>query len=85
MTIVPRIRFLTMAVASIALAGSLAPAQAAPAAARAGAAVQGQNQSAASSERRICVSADITGSRIMRRICRTAAEWQRAGGIPTND
>ncbi|HEX8364168.1 MAG TPA: hypothetical protein VF603_02670 [Allosphingosinicella sp.] len=85
MTIVPRIRFLTMAVASIALAGSLAPAQAAPAAARTGAAVRGQNQSPASSERRICVSADLTGSRIMRRICRTAAEWQRAGGIPTND
>jgi hypothetical protein len=85
MTIVPRIRFVTMAVASIALAGSLAPAQAAPAAARTGAAVQGQNQSAASAERRICVTADMTGTRVPRRICRTAAEWRRDGGIPTND
>jgi len=30
MTIVPRIRFITIAAASVALAGSLAPAQAAP-------------------------------------------------------
>lgn len=84
MTIVPRMRFITIAAASVALAASLAPAQAAPTAGRTGANVQGQNQSADSS-RRICVSAEITGTRMTRRVCRTAAEWERAGGIPGRD
>ena len=86
MTILPRIRLITVAAASIALAGSLVPAQAAPAnsAGRAGASVQGQNQSA-DQGRRICVLSETTGSRLKQRICLTAAEWQREGGIPTKD
>ena len=33
--------------------------------------------------REICVRAAFTGSRINRLICRTAAEWEAEGGIPT--
>jgi Ni/Co efflux regulator RcnB len=85
MTIVPRTRLITIAAATVALAAGLAPAQAAPATAgRTGANVQGQNQSADPS-RRICVSAEVTGTRMTRRVCRTAAEWERAGGIPGRD
>ena len=84
MTIVPRIRFITIAAASVALAGSLAPAQAAPTAGRAGANVQGQNQSADES-RMICAEFALTGSRIARRVCRTAAGWERLDGVPSKD
>ena len=84
MTIVPRTRFITIAAATIALAGSLAPAQAAPTAARAGANVQGQNQSA-DANRKVCATVELTGSRLVRRVCRTPAEWQRSGGIPGQD
>jgi len=84
MTIVSRTRFLTIAAASIALAGSIAPAYAAPTANRAGAAVQGQNQSADAS-RKICVRTEMPNTRFTRRICRTPAEWDRAGGVPAND
>jgi hypothetical protein len=84
MTIVPRIRLVSIAVGSLALVGSIAPVQAAPAASRAGATVHGQNQSA-SSERRICVRSDMPNTRISRRICRTPAEWNLAGGLPAND
>jgi hypothetical protein len=84
MTIVPRIRLISIALGSFALVGSIVPAQAAPQASRAGATVQGQNQSA-SSERRICVRSDMPNTRFSRRICRTPAEWERAGGIPTQD
>jgi hypothetical protein len=83
MTNVSRIGFISVAAASLALAGSIAPAQAAQAASRAGATVQGQNQ-AASSERRICVRSEMPNTRISRRICRTQAEWDLAGGVPTN-
>ena len=83
MIIVPRFRFVTMAVASLALAGSLAPAQAAPAASRTGANVQGQNQRAGS-DRQICVRLKLTGSRVPARVCQTAAQWEREGGIPAS-
>lgn len=33
-------------------------------------------------ERTICVRAQITGSRLNRRICRTAREWEEEGGLP---
>ncbi|MGZ8310759.1 MAG: hypothetical protein ACXWUR_01730 [Allosphingosinicella sp.] len=36
-------------------------------------------------DRRICVQAEFTNSRISRRICKTASEWEAAGGIPRND
>jgi hypothetical protein len=85
MTIIPRIRLVTTVAASIALAGGLAPAQAAPGVAeRAGANVQGQNQSAGQN-RRICASVETLGTRIVRRVCRTPAEWERAGGFPERD
>jgi hypothetical protein len=84
MSIVSRTRFITIAAATVALAGSLAPAQAAPTTGRAGANVQGQNQSA-DANRKICATVELTGSRMVRRLCRTAAEWERAGGIPGRD
>lgn len=84
MTIVPRIRLISIAAASIALAGSLAPAQAAPPASRTGANVQGQNQSA-DQNRRICADVELTGTRMTRRVCRTAAEWERTGGLPAKN
>jgi hypothetical protein len=37
----------------------------------------------AEESRRICVRTELTGSRLTRTVCRTAEEWQRAGGIPT--
>jgi len=41
-------------------------------------------QSAASNDpdRQICVRAQLTGSRLYRRICRTAREWEEDGGLP---
>ncbi len=84
MTIVPRNRFITIAAATVALAGSLAPVQAAPTTGRAGANVQGQNQSADAS-RKVCATVELTGSRLARRVCRTPAEWERSGGVPGRD
>lgn len=37
----------------------------------------------AAREREICVRADFTGSRVRRLVCKTAAEWEAAGGQPT--
>jgi hypothetical protein len=34
---------------------------------------------------RICVRDEMTGSRMVRNICRTRAEWDRAGGLPTDE
>ena len=31
----------------------------------------------------ICVRAQLTGSRLNRRICRTQREWDEDGGVPT--
>jgi hypothetical protein len=33
--------------------------------------------------REICVRAQLTGSRLNRRICRTQREWDEDGGVPT--
>ena len=87
MSNLPRIRLLTIAAATLTLAGSLAPAQAAPGAAdRTGASVQGQNQSQATEEpRRICVRSEMPNPRIRRYLCRTQAQWDRAGPIPTSE
>ena len=35
--------------------------------------------SAAGGERQICVREEITGSRMRRRVCKTAREWEAAG------
>lgn len=84
MTIVPRYRLISIAAASLGLAASISPVHAAaPTASRAGAAVQGQNQSAESG-RRVCVITEGLGSLIRHRVCRTPAQWDRAGGMPTN-
>ncbi len=78
-----RIRHITVA-AGLALAGAVAvaPAQAAPQETRAGANVQGQNQAAP--ERKICAREEMPNTRLSRRVCRTVAEWERLGGVPTN-
>jgi len=36
-------------------------------------------------ERRICVREQLSGSHLTRRICKTAREWQAAGGVPGRD
>jgi len=70
--------------AATALALSASPAIARddnPRAAREAARSQGAD--AQDPDREICVRATITGSRIPRRICRTARQWEEEeGGIP---
>lgn len=41
-----------------------------------------QRADAAASDRQICVRAQLSGSRMTRRICKTAQEWETAGGLP---
>lgn len=36
-------------------------------------------------ERQICVRIELSNSRISRRVCKTAEEWEAAGGLPTQD
>lgn len=36
-------------------------------------------------QRRICVRTEFSGSRMARRICKTAQEWEAAGGVPSQD
>lgn len=45
----------------------------------------GQAQRANNPDRTICVQDQMTGSRIARRVCKTAREWEAEGGIPTDD
>ena len=33
-------------------------------------------------QRRICVRADFTGSRLLRTVCKTEAQWEAEGGVP---
>jgi hypothetical protein len=88
MTNFERIRFaVTATVGAVLFAGVASPVQAfqgrsSTAAAQATAA---QADAVARQERQICVSTELTGSRMVRRICRTAAEWERAGGLPRGD
>ena len=42
----------------------------------------GSGASASDPNRMICARAEISGSRIARRVCRTAAEWEEMGGLP---
>ncbi|MGQ0591061.1 MAG: hypothetical protein ACT4N8_16290 [Sphingosinicella sp.] len=35
--------------------------------------------------REICLVTRLTGSRLQRRICKTAEEWEAAGGLPTDE
>jgi hypothetical protein len=47
--------------------------------------VIGQRVDPNPSERRICVRDSLTGSRMVRRVCKTAQEWEAAGGIPGSE
>lgn len=75
MSIVPRIRLITMAAVGLTLAGGIVPAQAM--------AQTRQPTQSSASERKICVLEESTGRRIMRKVCRTRAQWERLGGLPT--
>jgi len=85
MTIFARARlFQTRAAVAAALlaVGAAAPVQAeAQEVGRAGA-VEAESESR--SDRRICVVVERADSLIPRRICQTAAQWQRGASIPTN-
>lgn len=61
--------------AALLAAGAAAPAQASDNVAKQSAKKEAQK------EPRICVRADMTGTRVVRTICRTAAEWERSGGL----
>ncbi len=71
----------TVFAATLLAAGAAAPVQAAPGD-KATTAAQAKPE--ARKGREICVNVDISGSRVARRVCRTAQEWQREGGIPTS-
>lgn len=46
-------------------------------------AAQAQGADAGDPERTICIRTQMTGSRLMRRVCRTAREWvEQDGGLP---
>ena len=47
------------------------------------AAAQRTNES--SDARQICVRVQLSGSHVTRRVCKTAQEWENAGGLPTDD
>ena len=36
-------------------------------------------------ERRICVRVQMSNSRIARPVCKTAQEWEAAGGVPSSE
>jgi hypothetical protein len=38
----------------------------------------------AAAERRICVNMELSGSHMVRRVCRTQAEWDARGGLDTD-
>lgn len=45
-------------------------------------AASNQAADSADPDRMICVRAQLTGSRLYRRVCRTAREWQEDGEVP---
>jgi len=68
----------TTIAATLLLAATAAPLQAAPA----GTGASETPPAARNKDRKICVRVDMSGTRLTRRICRTAAEWEREGGVP---
>ena len=42
------------------------------------------NGTASSGERQICVREALTGSRMRRRVCKTAREWEAEGGFDSD-
>jgi hypothetical protein len=45
----------------------------------------GQRSDQDANARRICVRDSFSGSRMVRRICKTAQEWEAAGGVPGSE
>lgn len=43
----------------------------------------GQRAARENPDRRICVRVELSGSRLVRRVCRTAREWEARGGLET--
>ena len=84
-------RFRIARASAVTAAGALAlgfslPAAAAPAAGAASAQsapAPAASPAASDPDRMVCVRAQITGSRLNRRICRTVREWEEDGGVPT--
>ena len=72
-------------VAAALCAGLAVPAQAAlgNGNARGSAQAEAGTDDRAVREREICVRADFTGSRVRRLICKTEAEWEADGGLPS--
>jgi hypothetical protein len=72
---------------AIATAAAALIATALPASAQTGAATQARDDATEqraveeNPDRRICVSVELTGSRMVRRVCRTAREWEARGGL----
>ena len=44
-----------------------------------------QRADAGNNDRRICVRVQLTGSRVVRQVCKTAHEWDLEGGVPESD
>lgn len=76
-------RNVLIATLAAALAASAVPAaaeQGSAPRARTGNATE-QQTNAEDPERRICVAIELTGSRMIRRVCRTQREWEARGGF----
>ena len=81
-------RNLSIAIAAAALTAVALTAAALPASAQnapgletRNTAASGQRATDENPDRRICVSVELTGSRMVRRVCRTAREWEERGGL----
>jgi len=70
----------TAAAALIAAAFPAAASETSASRARAGDAT-GQRVNEQAPERRVCVAVEMTGSHVIRRVCRTAREWEERGGL----
>lgn len=68
--------------ATLLVAGTAAPLHASDVPA-AGATTQAKQT--ADSERRVCVRMEMPNTRLPRRVCKTAAEWEREGGVPSSN
>ena len=40
-------------------------------------------RAAAQRSERVCIRMELTGTRVVRNVCRTRAEWDRLGGVPS--
>lgn len=44
----------------------------------------GSGSQQAHKDREICIRMALSGTRMPKKVCRTAAEWEADGGVPTN-